>query len=108
MPRKRVLNVVCNPQGGPFAVCDSEVGLDAEILYLSANEDVTWQFDGIKDIEIEFEAYQGAPFSGWTSRKKKGKSVDGKVGTGKAGVYKYTVRVDGSSDELDPAIIIER
>ena len=108
MPRKRFLNVVCNPQGGPFAVCDSEVGLDAEILYLSEKEEVTWQLDGATDIEIEFEAYQGAPFESWPSRKKKGKTVYGKVAKGKAGVYKYTVRVDGNPDEFDPAIIIER
>lgn len=108
MARKRFLNVVCNAQGGPFAVCDSEVGLDADVLFLSEKEEVTWQLDDTRDIEIEFEAYQGAPFDGWTSRKQKGKTVYGKVGKGKAGVYKYTVRVDGNSDELDPAIIIER
>ena len=86
---------------------DDSRGCDAEAVIARVCDTVEWKVAGKKK-SISFDAADGSPFA-W-SVKGDGRKISGEVvaGTARDKPYKYTVRVDGLSCELDPMIIVQR
>jgi hypothetical protein len=118
-PKKLTLEVVLDEQSNwsPKYLCKRNAGLNADEIFLGADDEVVWVLD--RKFSVEFTNPAATPFEDWVGRKKDAtqngdewsvsgkvsKSKDKKGGPGKS--YKYAIVMDGVPP-FDPRIIIEK
>lgn len=88
-------------------VKDTDCDCDAEAIIARACDTVEWKVIGKKK-SISFDEADGSPFTWFVKADSQKISGEVEAGAARDKPYKYTVRVDGLSCELDPMIIVQR